>query len=145
MPHASLNGIDVYYERFGEGPTLLFVNGSGASIATSRASLENYAQHFEVVVHDQRGLGATEVPSPPYTMSDYASDAVALLDHLDLDRVRVIGASFGGMVAQELAVTHPSGSSAWPCCARRRAGRAARRTPSTSSWCYLRRSAGRRG
>jgi pimeloyl-ACP methyl ester carboxylesterase len=41
-------------------------------------------------------------------MADYAADALALLDHLGLDRVRVIGTSFGGMVAQELAVTHPA-------------------------------------
>ncbi|HEY6531655.1 MAG TPA: alpha/beta fold hydrolase [Acidimicrobiales bacterium] len=107
MPHASLNGIDVYYERSGEGPTLLYFNGTGATLESSRLSIDPYTKHFDVVVHDQRGLGATEAPPGPYTMADYATDGRALLDHLGLDRVRVVGTSFGGMVAQEFAITFP--------------------------------------
>jgi 3-oxoadipate enol-lactonase len=107
MPTAHLNGIDLYYERFGEGPALLYFNGSGTTFEKSRIGIDPYAKQFDVVVHDQRGLGATEKPSGPYTMADYAADGLALLDHLGLDRVRVIGTSFGGMVAQEFAVTNP--------------------------------------
>jgi 3-oxoadipate enol-lactonase len=107
MAQATLNGIDVHYERMGAGPTLLFLTGTGASIATSQLSIDPYTEAFDVVVHDQRGLGETEAPEGPYTMADYAADAEALLDHLGLDAVRVVGTSFGGMVAQELAVTHP--------------------------------------
>jgi 3-oxoadipate enol-lactonase len=107
MAHATLNGIDVYYERSGEGPTLLYLNGTGATLATSRLSIDPFTKAFDVVVHDQRGLGETEAPPGPYSMSDYAADALALLDHLGLERVRVVGTSFGGMVAQELAVTQP--------------------------------------
>ena len=107
MPTAHLNGIDLYYERFGEGPTLLYFNGSGTTLETSRAAHRPVRPPFDVVVHDQRGLGATVVPAGPYTMADYAADGRALLDHLGLDRVRVIGISFGGMVAQEFAVTYP--------------------------------------
>ena len=107
MPTAHLNGIDLYYERFGEGPTLLYFNGSGTTLETSRVGIDPYAREFDVVVHDQRGLGATEAPPGPYTMADYAADGRALLDHLGLERVRVIGTSFGGMVAQEFAVTYP--------------------------------------
>jgi 3-oxoadipate enol-lactonase len=107
MPHATLNGIDIYYERVGEGPTLLYFNGSGTTLETSRIGLDPYAERFDLVVHDQRGLGATEAPEGPYTMADYAADGAALLDHLGLDRVRVVGISFGGMVAQEFAVTFP--------------------------------------
>jgi pimeloyl-ACP methyl ester carboxylesterase len=107
MPTAHLNGIDIYYERFGAGPALLYFNGSGTTLETSRVSIDPYAEHFDVVAHDQRGLGATEKPDGPYTMADYAADGAALLDHLELDRVRVIGTSFGGMVAQEFAVTFP--------------------------------------
>jgi 3-oxoadipate enol-lactonase len=107
MPHATLDGIDVYYERSGEGPTLLYLNGTGATLATSRPSIDPYTKAFDVVVHDQRGLGETEAPPGPYSMADYAADALALLDHLGLDRVRVVGTSFGGMVAQELAIAGP--------------------------------------
>jgi 3-oxoadipate enol-lactonase len=107
MARATLNGIDVYYERSGEGPTMLYLNGTGATLATSRLSIDPYTRAFDVVVHDQRGLGETEAPPGPYSMGDYAADALALLDHLGLERVRVVGTSFGGMVAQELAATRP--------------------------------------
>ncbi len=62
---------------------------------------------FDVLAHDQRGLGLTDVPAGPYSMADYAADAVALIDEVGWDTCRVVGISFGGMVAQELAVSAP--------------------------------------
>jgi pimeloyl-ACP methyl ester carboxylesterase len=107
MTIARLNGIDLYFERWGAGPRLLFINGSGASLATTRMMVDPYAERFDVAAPDQRGLGQTAIPPGPYTMADYAADAAALLDHLEWDTCRVVGVSFGGMVAQELAVTWP--------------------------------------
>jgi pimeloyl-ACP methyl ester carboxylesterase len=107
VPTVHANGIDLHYERLGSGPPLLFLNGSGATLQQIAPLLGPHTDHFEVVIHDQRGLGRTEVPPGPYTMVDYAADALAFLDHLELERVRVAGISFGGMVAQELAVTVP--------------------------------------
>ena len=66
-----------------------------------------FARRFDLVAHDQRGLGRTEIPSPPYTMADYAADAIGLADAIGWDRFRLVGISFGGMVAQEVAVTWP--------------------------------------
>ena len=107
MPTARVNGIDLYFERSGTGPPLLFVNGSGATLATATPMLALLSAHFDVVAHDQRGLGATGVPPGPYTMADYAEDAAGLARHVGWDRYRVLGVSFGGMVALELAVTYP--------------------------------------
>jgi len=107
MPTAHVNGIDLHHERRGAGPRLLFCNGSGATLAATALLLDPYVARFDVLAHDQRGLGRTGVPPGPYEMADYAADAVALLDHVGWDRCRVVGISFGGMVAQELAVTHP--------------------------------------
>lgn len=107
MPVAHVNGIDVYHERWGEGPPLLFFNGSGATLDGMRMLLDGFAKDFDLLVHDQRGLGRTEIPPGPYSMADYAADAIALLDHVGWERARVAGVSFGGMVAQEFAVTVP--------------------------------------
>jgi 3-oxoadipate enol-lactonase len=107
VPTAVVNNIELYYERWGEGPRLLFLNGSGSSIATSELLIKLFTDDFDVLVHDQRGLGESAVPPGPYEMSDYAADAIALLDHVGWDRARVAGVSFGGMVAQELAVSAP--------------------------------------
>ena len=107
MPTVHVNGIDCYYERAGSGPRLLFLNGSGATLQTSELLIRPFTETFDVVAYDQRGLGRTEIPAGPYTMADYAGDAAALLDEVGWDTARVVGISFGGMVAQELAVTWP--------------------------------------
>ena len=108
MPTAIVNGITVSYDLSGDGPRLLFLNGSGATLATTKPLIDVFRSRFEVLAHDQRGLGETEVPPGPYEMADYAADALALLDHVGWETALVAGISFGGMVAQELAVTAPA-------------------------------------
>ncbi len=107
MPTVSVNGIELYYERAGHGPPVLFLNGSGSTLADIAPLVDVVAGHLEVVAHDQRGLGRSAKPRGPYTMADYAADALGLLDHVGWSTCRVVGVSFGGMVAQELAVTAP--------------------------------------
>lgn len=108
MPSAHLNGIDIYFERRGAGPRLLFINGSGATLANSGTLLADvFTPYFDVLMYDQRGLGLTTLAAGPYTMADYAADAAALASSVGWDSYLVIGVSFGGMVAQELAVTFP--------------------------------------
>jgi pimeloyl-ACP methyl ester carboxylesterase len=107
VPTVTANGIELYYERHGSGPRVLFFNGSGATLAISGPLIWSFAEDCDVVAHDQRGLGCSAIPPGPYSMADYAADAAALLDHLGWTTCRVIGVSFGGMVAQEFAVTWP--------------------------------------
>jgi pimeloyl-ACP methyl ester carboxylesterase len=107
VPEIFATGVGIYYERRGTGPGLLFLNGSGGTLATSGPLLDLFTNRFDVVAHDQRGLGRSAVPPGPYSMSEYAADAAAVLDAVGWPTARVVGISFGGMVAQELAVTHP--------------------------------------
>ena len=107
MPSAKVNGIELYYERAGSGPPVLFLNGSGSTLANVAPIIAVFARSLDVVAHDQRGLGRSAVPPGPYTMADYAADALGLLDLVGWPTCRVVGVSFGGMVAQELAVTAP--------------------------------------
>ena len=107
MPVAEVNGLELYYEREGSGRRLLFLNGSGATLETSALLIRPFRARFDVVAHDQRGLGRTARPPGPYTMADYAADAAGVLDEVGWERCAVFGVSFGGMVAQELAVTWP--------------------------------------
>jgi 3-oxoadipate enol-lactonase len=107
MPTVTANGIDIYHEVRGAGPRLLFVNGSGATVAQTGMMIDPYAVRCEVLAYDQRGLGQTTIPPGPYEMADYAADAAALLDAVGWETCRVVGTSFGGMVAQEFAVTWP--------------------------------------
>jgi pimeloyl-ACP methyl ester carboxylesterase len=107
MPTFDANGISIYFERSGSGPPLLYCNGSGTTIEGSRIVFDPFTKQFDLAVHDARGLGKTTIPPPPYTMAEYAADALAVADHLGWSTFRLAGISFGGMVAQELAVTRP--------------------------------------
>lgn len=102
--------IDLYYERGGDptGPRLLFINGTGGDLRTEPSVFTwPIADGFDLLAYDQRGLGRSAKPPGPYSMAEYAQDALDLLDHVGWPACRVIGVSFGGMVAQELAVTAP--------------------------------------
>ena len=107
MPVFERNSLSINYQIIGSGPRVLFFNGSGGSIEGSQLLINAFAKTCQVLVHDQRGLGKTSVPKGPYTMADYANDAAALLDHVGWQTSNIIGLSFGGMVAQEFAVTFP--------------------------------------
>ena len=103
--HVDANGIRIFVEHRGSGPPLLFLNGSGQTLATVAPLIDVLADRFEVLAHDQRGLGLTSIPPGPYSMAEYAADALAVLDDAGWHSCRVLGISFGGMVAQEFAVT----------------------------------------
>lgn len=108
MPSVRANGIDIYFESVGEsGPRLFFINGSGATLAGSQPMLGVFSKDFHLVAHDQRGLGRSTIADGPYTMAQYAADTAALAEYIGWTTYGVIGVSFGGMVAQELAVTFP--------------------------------------
>lgn len=108
MPLIEAGPIQIYFERAGVGPRLLFISGTGMDLRVRPNVLDSpLVQHFDVLTYDQRGLGQTSKPAGPYTMADYADDAAALLEALGWDRVPVLGVSFGGMVAQELVLRHP--------------------------------------
>lgn len=107
MPMFERDGFTINYQCTGSGPRVLFFNGSGATLESSSLLINALAKDLQVLAHDQRGLGRTSIPDGPYTMADYAADGAALLDHVGWDACAVVGISFGGMVAQEFAVTYP--------------------------------------
>ena len=108
MPFIAANDIDIYYELGGRGPRLLFISGTGGDLRNKpNVFASPLAGSFQVLSFDQRGLGQTDKPVCDYVMADYADDAASLLDSLNWPPVPVVGVSFGGMVAQELALRHP--------------------------------------
>jgi 3-oxoadipate enol-lactonase len=110
MPYAQLNNTRFYFERVDAvaGARLLFISGTGADLRVQpNVFASPLAKAFDLLAYDQRGLGQTDKPDEACTMADYADDAAALLDHVGWEDALVMGVSFGGMVAQELALRHP--------------------------------------
>jgi 3-oxoadipate enol-lactonase len=107
MPVDHVNGVELYWEQRGSGPRLLFCNGSGLTLQDVRPLLDPLTARFDLLAWDYRGFGRSAPVSHPYTMADVAADAAGLLEITGWESCRVIGASFGGMVAQEFTVTNP--------------------------------------
>src|SRR5215467_6170467 len=107
MPLDRVNGVELYWERSGSGRRLSFCNGSGATLQVVRPLLDLLAGRFDLLAWDYRGLGRSAPLTGPYAVADLAADAVGLLEIAGWATCRVLGVSFGGMVAQEFAVTNP--------------------------------------
>ena len=110
MPRARLHDIDLHYQRGGRasGPPVLLIGGSGGDLRQEPSMLAGpLAATFDLLGYDQRGLGRSDKPADAYSMADYGQDAAGLLDAVAWDRCAVLGISFGGMVAQELALLAP--------------------------------------
>ncbi|MFT6437349.1 MAG: pimeloyl-ACP methyl ester carboxylesterase [Candidatus Azotimanducaceae bacterium] len=130
--HISANGIDICYESFGhkENLTVLFVMGLGAQMVAWPESLITglVDAGFHVVRYDNRDVGlsqkfdsagmpdfesivsdlmAGKKPISPYYLSDMAADGIGLMDALGISQAHVVGASMGGMIAQQMAIESP--------------------------------------
>lgn len=90
----------------GEGRPVLLINGLGASIAMWTALHEDLTG-LQVISFDAPGTGRSSAPTAPYRMSALADMTAGLLDALGHDQVDVVGYSFGGVLAQQLARDHP--------------------------------------
>ncbi len=106
------DGTELAVTVAGAGPPLLLIPGLGATRVVFDPLLPLLTPHFSVVVYDQRGVGASQADPGPFTTAQLGDDGVAVLDGLRIDRATVLGASFGGMVAQQLTVRHPGRVSA---------------------------------
>jgi 3-oxoadipate enol-lactonase len=99
--------VRIAFDRQGVGPPLLLMHGAEASRLMFTALMPYLTRHFTVINYDQRDCGDTEGPQAGSTLADLAEDARHLVDALGLRRAHVFGSSFGGRVAQALALGHP--------------------------------------
>jgi 3-oxoadipate enol-lactonase len=97
----------IAHETRGAGEPLVLVHG----LAYDRAGWGRFpdllAEHFRVVLIDNRGVGESDAPPGPYTVAEMAEDVVGVLDELGIERTHLFGVSLGGYIAQELTLTHP--------------------------------------
>lgn len=103
------DGCRLYYEVHGrpDARPMVLLEGLGGDIAGWRRTIPRLSGSLRVVAYDFRGNGRSDAPDEPQTMATFVEDTVALLDHLAVEAATLYGQSFGGMVAQELALTHP--------------------------------------
>jgi len=107
MPRIAIGDCHLYYERHGGGFPILLESGLAGHAYHWRDQIPVFAKHFDVIVHDQRGIGQSAHCRMAYTVERMAADVIELMDALNVERAHLIGHSMGAAIAQILAIEHP--------------------------------------
>lgn len=105
--YANVNGIEVYYEVYGEGEPLLLIHGNGGSIKSSTPKIEYYKDKYQVIIMDSRAHGKTKDIGDSLTYEQMTADVNAVLEQLDIDSCYIWGQSDGGIIGLKLAIDYP--------------------------------------
>ncbi|MEF8775364.1 MAG: alpha/beta hydrolase [Haloarculaceae archaeon] len=113
MPYADHDGVSLAYERDGvpDGETVVLVEGLGYARWMWDWQREALVEEFDVLVFDNRGTGDSAVPEGPYTVPAMAGDLEAVLQAAEVGSAHVVGASLGGMIAQQYALDYDRAAS----------------------------------
>ncbi len=108
MPAFTSNDVTIAYDVHGEGEPVILVCGCGQPALAWQLELVPALTRagYQVVTFDNRGVSPSSSPPAPYAVDDLVADTIGLLDHLEVERVRVAGHSMGGWVAETMAIRH---------------------------------------
>ena len=104
---AEINGIQMHYEIVGDGDPLLLLHSGTQTSRMWDEFVDRFSEHYRLIIPDLRGHGGSTNPDGLWTTRQFADDVFALLDHLDVDRVRAVGASAGAMTLLQMATRKP--------------------------------------
>jgi pimeloyl-ACP methyl ester carboxylesterase len=99
--------MNIRWDSQGTGTPLLLIQGLGYGRWGWDPVVPGLAERWRVLTFDNRGIGESDKPAGPYTAREMADDALQVLDEAGVERAHVLGASLGGMIAQEVAVAAP--------------------------------------
>ena len=107
MPTIEVNGFRMYYEARGDGEPLLLLHGGMGIGEDWRHIFPSDPKGYRTIVPDLRGHGRSTSPPQGFTFRECADDVLALLDHLQIDRVKAIGMSMGAKALLHVATAQP--------------------------------------
>jgi pimeloyl-ACP methyl ester carboxylesterase len=108
MPFADNDGVRLAYERAGadDGDAVVFVCGLGYGTWMWNWQRDGLAEEYDLILWDNRGAGDSDEPEGPYTVSEMAADLDAVLEDAGVESAHVVGASMGGMIAQQYVLDY---------------------------------------
>ena len=107
MPYLEQADGKIWWETTGSGPALMIIQGLGYSSDASWRLLRGLSSRHTVITVDNCGVGRSDLPEEELTVERMAADAAAVIEAAQLGPVHVIGFSMGGLIAQELLLSHP--------------------------------------
>ncbi|WP_192251529.1 alpha/beta fold hydrolase [Mesorhizobium caraganae] len=105
--YAPVNGIQMYYAVFGAGDPILLIHGGLGHADIWASQVATMSKTHKVIVADSRGHGRSTRTEQPYGYDLMASDYLALLDYLKIDKTALVGWSDGGIIGIDIALHHP--------------------------------------
>lgn len=107
MAYVENEGARIYWDEQGKGAPILLIMGLGYPSCMWHRTRPLLAERFRTIAFDNRGIGNSDVPAGPYSISLMASDARAVLDAAEVESAHIFGVSMGGMIAQEFTLQYP--------------------------------------
>ena len=109
MQYFLKEGLRVHYKWIDNKKTrtFLFINSLGTDFRIWSDTVDKLRQHGNILLFDKRGHGLSDTGTHRTTLNDYMDDALALMDHLSIQKAVVVGLSIGGMIAQVMVGLHP--------------------------------------
>lgn len=104
---APVNGIELHYAIYGSGPPVLLIHGGLGYSEVWGAQVADLSRDHTVVVADSRGHGRSMRNAEPFSYDLMASDYIALLDYLKIEKTALVGWSDGGIIGLDIAIHHP--------------------------------------
>ncbi len=108
MPFVVNDNQKIFYQVHSHnGTPLVLIMGLGGTSDGWVLQLNDFSQNHTLVTPDNRGAGRSSMPDEPYTMDIFADDLAAILDQEDIEQAIILGASMGGLIAQQFYHKHP--------------------------------------
>ena len=107
MPKSSINGIELYYERHGSGPAVIFAHGVGGNHLIWWQQVPEFSSSYECITFDHRAFGqSNDIPDGPGAAA-FVDDLRALLDDLQIQKAFLVAQSMGGLACLGFALAYP--------------------------------------
>lgn len=107
VPYVEIDGVKIYYEVYGEGGSVALLNGIFMSTDSWIFQTRALSKKYRVILHDFRGQWRSDKPKEGYSLDQHAKDLKRLLEHLAVNKVNLVGTSYGGAVAITFALSYP--------------------------------------
>jgi len=106
MAHATINGLQLFYDEHGTGEPVLFHHGYTGSHDAYDDVVPRVSKRYRAIRMDGRGAGDSDRSAKGHSIEQYAADVIAMADYLGLDRFTYVGHSMGGVIGYELGLSH---------------------------------------
>ena len=109
MPHARVNGVNLFYEETGQGLPLIFVHEFAGDYASWHLQVRFFSRRYRTITYNARGYPPSDVPEDPraYSQDQAVDDIVGVLDHLGIAKAHVVGLSMGGYASLHFGLRYP--------------------------------------